>query len=78
MSAGTLSRAGEAPLYRQLTDILRQRIDAGANNHLPSERHLSASFGVSRITVRKALDGLDAEGLITRRQGAGTVVKRQA
>ncbi len=66
---------GERPLYRQLTDILRYRIHTGAAD-LPSERGMSASFGVSRITVRKALDGLDAEGLIIRRQGAGTVVKR--
>jgi len=41
---------------------------------LPPERDLAADFAVSRITVRKALDALVGEGLLTRRQGAGTFV----
>ena len=41
---------------------------------LPPERDLAADLSVSRITVRKALDGLVEEGLLVRRQGAGTFV----
>jgi GntR family transcriptional regulator len=41
---------------------------------LPPERELATEFDVSRITVRKALDALVAEGLLTRKQGAGTFV----
>jgi len=41
---------------------------------LPPERDLAEEFSISRITVRKALDGLVSEGLLTRRQGSGTYV----
>ncbi len=41
---------------------------------LPPERDLAEEFSVSRITVRKAIDGLVAEGLLTRKQGSGTFV----
>ena len=46
----------------------------GPQDALPPERELAAELAVSRITVRKALDGLVADGLLTRRQGAGTFV----
>ena len=41
---------------------------------LPAERDLAEQLSISRITVRKALDGLVADGLLTRRQGSGTFV----
>src|SRR6186997_3496242 len=41
---------------------------------IPSERQLSAEFGVSRLTVRAALDELVREGLLVRRHGSGTFV----
>jgi len=68
---------GRAPLYLQLQDALRGAIDSHLLpplSTLPPERDLAADFAVSRITVRKALDGLVAEGRLTRRQGAGTFV----
>lgn len=68
---------GRAPLYLQLQAALRGAIDARTLKPLealPPERDLATDFGVSRITVRKALDGLVAEGRLTRRQGAGTFV----
>lgn len=42
---------------------------------LPAEQRLAESFGVSRVTVRRALDALAADGLIERRAGSGTVVR---
>lgn len=66
-----------APLYRRLQDGLRAAIASGQlkpASALPAERDLASDFAVSRITVRKALDGLVGEGLLTRRQGAGTFV----
>lgn len=45
---------------------------------LPGEQKLAASLNVSRVTVRRALDALAAEGLIDRRPGAGTTVRRAA
>lgn len=68
---------GKGPLYRLLQDALRRAIETsvlGPQDALPPERELAAEFAVSRITVRKALDGLVADGLLTRRQGAGTFV----
>ena len=74
---GSLDALGRAPLYRRLQDALRQAITARtlkAEDALPPERDLAQDFAVSRITVRKAIDGLVSEGLLTRRQGAGTFV----
>lgn len=74
---GALDPGGPAPLYKQLQKALRDAINAkvlAPDDALPAERDLAAEYGISRITVRKALDGLVGEGLLTRRQGAGTFV----
>ncbi|MDG2523534.1 GntR family transcriptional regulator [Caulobacter segnis] len=74
---GRLDEADHAPLYRQLQRALREAIKTkvlSPDDALPAERDLAEEFAVSRITVRKALDGLVNEGLLTRRQGAGTFV----
>jgi GntR family transcriptional regulator len=71
------SLEGQGPLYRRLRDALQRAIETsviGPQDALPPERELAAELAVSRITVRKALDGLVADGLLTRRQGAGTFV----
>lgn len=63
--------------YRAIADELRRRIDAdelGAGGLLPSESELSRSYGVSRVTVRKALELLRDEKLIDARQGFGWFV----
>lgn len=65
------------PLYQQLQRALREAIERGAlgpDDALPSERQLAAELGISRITVRKAIDGLAEEGLLIRRQGSGNFV----
>ncbi|MDB6068594.1 MAG: araR [Pedosphaera sp.] len=49
-----------------------------ADSRLPSEAQLVKRFGVSRPTIGRALRDLQAEGLIERRAGSGTYVKRQA
>ncbi|WP_294395425.1 GntR family transcriptional regulator [uncultured Sphingomonas sp.] len=74
---GALDVGQRGSLYRQLQDMLRRAIGDGLlrpEQALPAERDLANDFAVSRITVRKALDALVAEGLLTRRQGAGTFV----
>jgi len=68
---------GKGPLYRRLQDALRRAIETsvlGPQEALPPEREFASDLSVSRITVRKALDGLVADGLLTRKQGAGTFV----
>ncbi len=74
---GRLDTFGHAPLYQRLQRALREAIAnrlLAPDDALPPERDLAEEFEVSRITVRKALDGLVSEGLLTRRQGAGTFV----
>ena len=69
------------PLYQQLEQAFRQQIFAGlwnAGDVLPSERVLAEGLNVSRVTVRKALDSLHAQGMIERRHGAGNYISPQA
>ncbi|MGH8221674.1 MAG: GntR family transcriptional regulator [Woeseiaceae bacterium] len=75
---GRLDDTSGIPLYQQLQRLLKGAIDRnviGPNDALPPERDLASELEVSRITVRKAIDGLVAEGLLVRRQGSGTFVK---
>jgi GntR family transcriptional regulator len=63
--------------YRAIADDLRRRVEAGefgAGRLLPSEAELSASYAASRVTIRKALEGLRDEGLVDARQGFGWFV----
>ncbi|WP_432719423.1 GntR family transcriptional regulator [Jeongeupia wiesaeckerbachi] len=65
------------PLYLQLGHKLAAAIHAGfwkADDPLPSERTFCEVLGVSRVTARKALDLLYEQGMIIRRQGAGTYI----
>src|SRR5882757_5810048 len=65
------------PLYQQLQRTLREAIDKrvlSPDDALPAERQLAADLSISRITVRKAIDGLVSEGLLVRRQGSGNFV----
>ena len=67
------------PLYARLADVLRKRIASGEwspDSPLPSETTLAASYGVSVGTMRKAMQQLVEEGLLERRQGSGTFVRR--
>jgi GntR family transcriptional regulator len=65
------------PLYHQAFLVLRDRIRAGifpTDSVLPGEQELTKLFGVSRITVKRAMNELAAAGLVTRHRGRGTVV----
>lgn len=68
---------GDAPLYVQVSRTLKDEIVSGAwpvGSLLPTEDELCARFAVSRYTVREALRRLREDGLVSSRQGAGTVV----
>ena len=76
-SVGKLDESSPLPLYQQLQRALRQAIEnrvLGPDDALPPERDLANEFRISRITVRKAIDGLVSEGMLVRRQGSGTFV----
>ena len=73
-----LDATSSQPLYQQLQRALRDAIERkllSADDALPAERDLASDFSVSRITVRKAIDGLVEEGLLIRRHGSGTFVR---
>lgn len=66
------------PLYQTVASDIRKRIANGAwppDSQLPNEAALCERYGVSRITLRHALDILVAEGLVVRNQGSGTFVR---
>ena len=65
------------PLYIQIRESLRKAIQDGdytPGNPIPPENVLAETYHVSRMTVRHAIDGLQDEGLVYRRQGTGTFV----
>ena len=69
------------PRHEQISEWLRGEIEHGrllVDERLPSESQIGEHFGVSRITVRRALQTLEHEGLIYRRQGLGSFVKGHA
>lgn len=70
-------RGGQVPLYYQLGEILKQRLEGGGwepDTLFPSEREIEEHFGVSRAVVRPALSLLERDGDIYRRRGSGTYV----
>lgn len=68
----------ERPLYRAIADLIASRIEGGtyeAGAPLPPEPLLEKEFGVSRITIRRALSQLKQKGLLFSRSGKGTLVR---
>ena len=75
------NRFSTRPLYFQVRDALAARIAGGEwkpSAAIPNEGDLARQFGVSPGTMRKALDLLEGERLLTRRQGRGTFVNDQS
>lgn len=68
------------PKHRAIFEVLQREIAAGAypDGRLPGEVALTGRFAASRPTVARALDALRAQGLIERRPGAGTFLRRGA
>lgn len=65
------------PLYRQITNVIRAAVDSGSlpeGSLLEPEPRLAKELRVSIPTIRKAMDLLEAEGIITRKRGRGTFV----
>lgn len=69
---------GKLSKYQQVIEWVRKRMQNGelsAGDRLESENELSAYFGISRQTIRHALELLVREGVLERRQGSGTYIK---
>ncbi len=72
-----LQKSSPVPLYYQLAEVLREKIrlgELGPSAQLPSERELSETYQISRMTVRQALAYLIRDGHLVARQGLGTFV----
>lgn len=78
MSGETTLQVREAPLHRTIYEALREAIQSGEyrdGDRLPSEAALCEQFGASRITVAKAVHGLQRDGLVVRRPGSGSYIQ---
>lgn len=76
-----ITAAAPAALYQQIVDGLKREISEGRlapGTALPSFRHLAEDLLVSVITVKRAYEELEREGMIYRRQGLGTFVSEAA
>ena len=77
---GPISPAADGALYQQIVDRLKREISEGRlkpGDPLPSFRQLAEDVLVSVITVKRAYEELEREGIIYRRQGLGTFVSEQ-
>jgi len=67
--------------YEEIANAIRERIKQGTypvDSLIPDQVSLAKEFNVSRMTVKRAMDILELEGLILRKRGAGTFVKKTA
>lgn len=74
-----LDRSSYTPYYMQIREYLQDGIENNmfpVGKKLPSESELMRLFGVSRITVRQAIEALTHSGLVEKRQGTGAFVSR--
>ena len=72
-----LQSVSSSPLYHQLMQRISDDIEKGTypiGSRIPPEHELEETYQVSRVTVRRALSELSAEGLLERKQGKGTFV----
>ena len=77
LQLGPISPAAPGPLYGQIVAAVKREIGAGrlrAGTMLPSFRALAEGILVSVITVKRAYEELERDGIIYRRQGIGTFV----
>ena len=75
-----IDKDGPVPRWFQIAERLRRAIASREfvpGDTLPSEAELNRQFGVSRATSRAALNELEADGLIVRRSGKGSIVLRK-
>ena len=74
----SLERTSTKPLFAQVAQSLNTSIASGGfrpGQQIPTEPELAATYGVSRITVRRAIEELCQHGLLIKRQGKGTFVR---
>ncbi|ORM70206.1 GntR family transcriptional regulator [Pantoea rwandensis] len=76
----TLADESRTPLYKRFATAIKEAVRDGILVHeeiLPGEREFSQSLSISRITVRKAMDELEKDGVVVRSRGYGTQICSQ-
>lgn len=76
-----MNPSSSRPLYIQIYEDLQNKINTGVypiDSKLPAERELESIYSVSRITAQKAVNELANEGLVERKSGFGTTVKKKS
>lgn len=74
-----ISRSSYKPIYLQICDLIREKIDSGEmsiGSRVWSENEIMEKFDVSRNTARKAIETLVVDGVVSRVQGKGSFVQR--
>ncbi|WP_428253089.1 GntR family transcriptional regulator, partial [Gynuella sp.] len=64
-------------IYISLANQIKNRVNSDEfqlNQPLPSEKKLAEEYGVARMTIRRAIDRLIAEGMLERRHGSGCYI----
>lgn len=77
MKQNPIDKASPVPIYHQIAQHLEQTIKdrrLGEGDPIPAEHELCETYGVSRMTVRQAIDVLAKQGLLIRQKGRGTFV----
>jgi GntR family transcriptional regulator len=77
--SSTVGPKSRMPLYLQVAKLMRQQVESGAwgyGKQIPTLDRLEQEYQVSRITVRAALDQLEATGIVKRTRGLGTFVAK--
>ena len=70
-------KESSVPLYQHVMHEIRGKIESGeyqSGSQIPTELELSTDYNVGRVTVRRAIEELVGEGLLTKQQGRGTFV----
>ncbi len=76
----TLDKMSVEPLFAQVEKSLNSAINSGRflpGERIPTEPELAEIYGVSRITIRRAIDELCQHGILVKRQGKGTFVRER-
>ena len=72
-----MNKDSSVPLYQQLMEVIKNQISSGelrSGDRIPTEAELSKLYDISRITVRKAVELLEEEEVLIKKQGIGTFV----
>ncbi len=75
-----ITKNSTQPLFEQIKADITQKIQSGSwpsGSQIPTETDLMASYSVSRITIRRAVEELCKEGILTKKQGKGTFVQEK-